>query len=198
MLRLATLCATLALASPLAMADDCGGRGFMDIPDDQGTPLAFIDSDFEIQALSPISMIGPSGQGKTTTLRPAQRLSGAPIGDLTISKTMDVASPKLGCDVWVTTGGGVPVPSGAPIEFVSGGTFDATGTDEGGTIVVVDESGKVLSKGPAGKPQDAKPGVAYLIKLPIAQCLITRPEVILMDEPYAKVQVSYSTETCEN
>ena len=50
------ICAVSALAClPTAFASTCEDQKLVDLPDDGGTPVAWITPDFEIQALGPSS-----------------------------------------------------------------------------------------------------------------------------------------------
>lgn len=140
------ICAVSALAClPTAFASTCEDQKLVDLPDDGGTPVAWITPDFEIQAL------GPSGSGATSRRDP--------IHDLTIQRTMDSAN----YDLYLTLNGlggagcapfspsGVPVPLGSIRKIRILVTIDGHPHEADGEVVVVDTDGNVLGKLPASE-----------------------------------------------
>ena len=149
---------------------------------DNGT-IAVSDLNLDIAQSEFVSLLGPSGCGKSTALRMIAGLTKISAGSLTWSGNMPAATPKPG-DIsfvfqeatlmpWTSVWENVYLPL-----KIRGLSSEAAQDQVADALRMVG-----LSKFAKSYPRELSGGMK--MRASIARALVTRPKVMLMDEPFA-------------
>jgi sulfonate transport system ATP-binding protein len=139
--------------------------------------LAVFDLDLEVEASEIVAVIGPSGCGKSTVLRLIAGLDAPTTGSVTVAgHRVDGPDPSVG----VVFQEPRLMPWLSVARNVSFGLAHRRG-DDGVAAEAIDRVG--LGSFAASLPRELSGGMAQ--RAAIARALVTKPPVLLLDEPFS-------------